>query len=224
MKRFAALLFLVLFLSAAQADGLVVQPYAGGIAFEFQADEPFVVLECKTDAETVKQTVYAQDGSFSGNIDLLYTFDPSFVRLTVKTMNGEELLTQRVDTVAVEQAIPVQNLAQESRCWKLSDVTITPVVHGLLYHFRARRDARPCYWNTAAQPKKEASRCTRATDYTYDGILELPYTYHNSNVVFTVSDTKKAVELYQDMIRTAYPVPDAIPQTAGRSERDYRLH
>ena len=72
MKRIAAMIFLVLFLSAAQADGLVLQPYAGGIAFRFRADEPFVVLECKTDAEMVKQTVYAQDGNFSGNIDLLY--------------------------------------------------------------------------------------------------------------------------------------------------------
>ncbi|HPJ01868.1 MAG TPA: N-acetylmuramoyl-L-alanine amidase [Candidatus Limiplasma sp.] len=215
MKRIAALLFLVLFLSAAQADGLVVQPYTGGIAYQFQADVPFVVLECKTDTETVKQTVYAQDGNFSGNVDLLYTVDPSFVRLTVKTMDGEELFSRRGDTIAVDQAVPVQNLAPEDRCWKLTDVSITPAIHGLEYHFRAPGRASVLL-EYSSSTQKGSVTLYAGDGYAYDGILELPYTYHNSNVVFTVSDIKKAVELYQDMIRTAYPVPDAAPQVAGR--------
>ena len=130
-------------------------------------------------------------------------------------MDGEELLTQRAETVAVEQVIPVQNLAQEDRCWKLTDVSITPVIHGLLYHFRAPGRASVLL-EYSSSTQKGSVTLYAGDGYTYDGVLELPYTYHNSNVVFTVSDTKKAVELYQDMIRTAYPVPEAALQTAGR--------
>jgi N-acetylmuramoyl-L-alanine amidase len=53
-------------------------------------------------------------------------------------------------------------------------------------------------------------------DYLYDGVLELPYTYHNSNVVLTVSDLSDAMDLYEEMLRTGYPVPDAPEQGAGR--------
>jgi N-acetylmuramoyl-L-alanine amidase len=215
VKRFAALIVLVLSVSFAHADGFAITPHVGGIDYNFSTDEAFVVLECKTASETVQQTVYAQDGDFSGTIALPHTFDPSYVRLTVKTMDGLELYTVRGDTVPVERAIPVQNLPAEDRARKLGDVAITPLIHALQYHFRAPGRASVLL-TYSSSTEKGSMTLYAGDDYVYDGVLELPYTYHNSNVVFSVSDASKTIELYQTMLRTAYPVPEPAQQDTGR--------
>jgi len=214
MKRFL-ILFLILGLSCAQADGITIEPYAGGVAYSFQADEEFVVLECKTDAETIRQTLYAQDGEFSGEIALAHTFETSYVRLTVETLKGYDLLTERSDTVAIEQTVPEKDLPDEGRCWKLSDVELTPLINAMGYRFSA--PGRASVLLQYRSSTEQGSMVIYAgEDYIYDGVLELPYTYHNSNVVITVSDINNAVDLYEEMLRTDYPEPDAPQQETGR--------
>lgn len=179
VKRIAALVILVLWASCAQADGLVVEPYAGGISYAFQADEAFVVLECKTNAESVQRTVYSQDGNFSGTIALLHTFDPSYVRLTVKRMNGFDIYSERRDTIAIQRTIPERNLPEENRASRLGGVMLTPMLHAVGYHFTAPgRASVLLHYHSSTQ---QGSMILYAgDDYVYDGILELPYTYHNS--------------------------------------------
>ena len=59
------------------ADGLEIDPYAGGFAYGFQAEEEFLVLEYITDTETARCTLFSEDGVFSGKIDLLHTYGVS---------------------------------------------------------------------------------------------------------------------------------------------------
>lgn len=214
MKKLLIVL-LVFWASCAQAGGLTIEPYAGGVSYGFSSDEKFLVLECKTDAETVQETVYSADGAFAGEIALAHTFAPSYVRLTVKTLKGVELFSERTDSIAVERSSPEQRLPAEDRCRKLSDVEITPLVHAFQYHFRA-----PGRETVLLSYRSSTERGTvtlyAGENYAYDGVLELPYTYHNSNVVLTVSAANNSIDLYEDMLRTGYPVPDAPAQGEGR--------
>ena len=215
MVKKLLILCLILLVSCAQADGLTLEPHAGGVSYSFTANEEFLLLECKTDAETVRETVFSQDGLFDGEIKLLHTFTPSYVRLTVKTLKGAQLFSERSDTVAVDQTIPNQNLPEENRCRKLSDVSFTPMVHAFRYHFRAPgRETVLLQYRSSTE--NGSITLYAGEDYQYDGVLELAYTYHNSNVVLTVSAVNKSIDLYEEMLRTGYPVPDVPAQGEGR--------
>ena len=84
-KLLIVLLFILIFkgLSCAQADGLAVEPYAGGFHYRFQAEDEFLVLAYKTDTETAKCTVYSESGEFSGDVEMLHTFAESPLKVTV---------------------------------------------------------------------------------------------------------------------------------------------
>lgn len=214
MKKLLILLLALLF-SCAQADGLVVEPYAGGIAYRFQAEEEFLVLKCKTDMESVRCTVYSEDGAFSGEIALMHTFGTFPVRVTVETLKGYQLLSERTETIAVAQSIPLQALADETECRKLSDVGITPLLNAIQYRFRAPGRAS-LLLKYRSSTESGTVTIYAGEDYVYDGVLRLPYTYHNSNVVLTVSDMRNCNDLYEVILRTDYPVPDAPKKSAGR--------
>ena len=94
MKRFIVVLFILL-VSVAQADGITVEPFAGGIKYSFQTDEEYVILECKTNAETIKQTVYSENGMFAGESctckHLWFLILQGFL---LKPLKGYDLLSQ----------------------------------------------------------------------------------------------------------------------------------
>ncbi|MBN1777877.1 MAG: N-acetylmuramoyl-L-alanine amidase [Clostridiales bacterium] len=214
MKRLLTLL-LILWVSCAQAGGLTIEPYAGGVSYSFLSDEESVVLECKTDAETVQSTVYSQNGEFAGDVALTHTFDSSYVRLTVKDLRGYDLLSERADTVAVAQPVPKQDLPEAETCRKLSDVEFTPQIRAMGYRFRAPgRESVLLKYRSSTE--SGSVTLYAGDDYVYEGVLDLSYTYHNSNVVLTVMNIGDSVQLHEEMLRTDYPVPDAPQQGTGR--------
>lgn len=210
------LIFLTVFwVSCAQADGLVVEPYAGGFAYEFRAEDEFLVLRYETDAETARCTVFSEDDEFAGKIDLLHTFESSPLRVTVETLNGKEGFSARTETIAVEQYIPTWDLPEESASDKLYDVQFTPLVSAVQYHFQA-----PGHASLLLKYRSSSESGTAVIyaggDYIYDGILPLPYTYNNSNVVLTVANMNNSSNLYEATLRTAYAVTVPPWQGAGR--------
>ena len=96
------ILLLVAWFSCALADGLTIEPYAGGFRYSFQAEDEFLVLRWKTDTESARVTVYAENGEFSGDVTLPHTFAPSPLKVTVETLQEREILSAKAETVAVE--------------------------------------------------------------------------------------------------------------------------
>ena len=114
MKKLLVLL-LVAWVSCAQADGLVIEPYAGGFLYSFQADEEFLVLTCKTDSETARCTVFSENGEFTGDIALMHTAGALPLKVTIETLEGYVKLSARAETVADLQSVPAQNLRRKTR-------------------------------------------------------------------------------------------------------------
>jgi N-acetylmuramoyl-L-alanine amidase len=208
------LILLVTFVSFAQADGLTIEPYAGGFHYAFQADDDFLVLQCKSDTESAQVTVFAENGEFSGDIALPHTFSASPLKVTVETLKGREILSAKTETVAAEQPVLVQNLPEETKSRKLSDIAITPLVNAMQYHFLAPGHAS-LLLKYRSSTEKGTVTIYAGGDYAYDGVLPLPYTYANNYVVLTVADLKNN-GLFEEMLRTAYPVPEAPAQGTGR--------
>ena len=208
------LLFLALWLSLAQADGLIVEPFAGGFHYSARADDEFLVLTYKTDTETAKCTVFSETGEFSGDVEMLHTFAESPLKVTVETLKGAELYAASARTVAVEQFIPEIDLPEIS-AQKLKSVELSPLVGAVQYRFQAPGRASLLLKYRSSTESGSVAICA-GEDYRYEGILALPYTYNNSNVVLTVADSKNCNDLYEAMLRTDYPVPQAPAQGAGR--------
>lgn len=214
MKKLLVLL-LVAWVSCAQADGLVIEPYEGGFHYSFQADDEFLVLKLKTDTESAQCTVFSETGEFSGDIALMHTFGASPLRVTVETLEGYDRISARAETIAVSESVPQLELPAENKSRKLSDVEITPLISAMQYRFRA-----PGHTSLLLKYRSSTESGTvtiyAGEDYWYDGILALPYTYNNNNVVLTVADSKNANDLYEDMLRTDYPATQARKQGTGR--------
>lgn len=206
---------LVLWLGCAQAEELIVAPYEGGFDYSFQSDEEFVTLSFQTDTESAQCTVFSENGEFSGQMEVLHTFAASALTVTVETLKGVELLLAEAETVAVEKQIPEQNLAEESASRKLYDVEITPMVSAIEYHFRAPGHAS-LLLKYRSSTEKGTVAIYAGDDYEYSGVLSLPYTYDNNNVVLTVSTAKDNNDLYEEMFQTDYSVPAAAEQGLGR--------
>ncbi len=214
MKKLMVLL-LAAWVSCAQADGLVLEPYAGGFHYSFQADEEFLVLTCKTDSETARCTVFSANGEFAGDIALMHTFAESPLKVTIETLEGYARHSARAETVADPQSFPDLALPDESKSRKLSGVEITPLISALQYRFRAPGHAA-LLLKYRSSTESGTVIAYAGEDYWYDGILPLPYTYNNNNVVLTVADSKNANDLYEVMLRTGYPVPPARKKGTGR--------
>ena len=214
MKKIIMFLLALLLFSCAQAEELIIMPYAGGFTYGFQAEDDFLILQWQTDAEWARQTVYAADGFFAGDMELPHTFDSSLLTVTVETLKGKEILSSDAQTVAVEQTIPTIDLAEENTTRSLRDVEITPMVNAIGYAFRARgRESVLLSYRSSTE--KGTITLYAGEDYIYNGSLSLPYTYDNNNVVLTVSDMR-GNKLYEEMFRTEYPVPEAPVQSEVR--------
>ena len=214
MKKLLVLL-LVLWVSCAQAEGLEIEPYAGGFSYRFQAEEEFLVLSYQTDMESAQCTVFSDNGTFAGKVELVHTFNVSPLKVSVRTLKEYERFSARAETVAVEQAIPAQDLPEESKARKASDVVFTPMIGAMQYHFRAPGHAA-LQLQYRSSTERGAVILYAGEDYIYDGILALPYTYNNNNVVLTISEMNHYYDLHEEMLRTDYPVTNAPAQGTGR--------
>ena len=92
---------------------------------------------------------------------------------------------------------------------------IAPLISALKYRFRAPGHS-VLLLKYRSSTESGTVLAYAGEDYWYDGILPLPYTYNNNNVVLTVADGKNADNLYEVMLRTDYPVPPAPKQGTGR--------
>ena len=214
MKKLLAVL-LVLWIGCAQADGLTVRPFVGGFTYSFSSEEEFVTLCWQTDTESAQCTVFSEDGTFGGQVEMLHTFAASPLTVTVETLNAAQLFTAETETIAVMQEAAQQALPDASQARKLTDVEITPMVCAVQYHFQATGHAS-LLLKYRSSTEKGTVTIYAGEDYVYDGILALPYTYNNSNVVLTVSNSKNNYDLYEVMLRTDYPVTEAPAQGSGR--------
>ena len=215
LKRLLVLL-IVCFITIVQAEDLLLAPYPGGVTYSFQAKDEYLIVKCKTSTQTVQQTVFSDHGVFSGDITLPNTFAASSLKVSVETLKGNILLTARAETVAVAQEIVIVDLPPETRCRKLTDVEITPLVHAMEYRFCAPgRDTVLLHYRNSTESGTVTLHA--GADYIFSGVLVLAHTYDYSNVVLTVTDTRNNNELFETMLRTAVPpTPQAPPQGTGR--------
>jgi N-acetylmuramoyl-L-alanine amidase len=214
MKKLLVLL-LVLWVGFAQAESLHIESFAGGFNYSFRAEDEFMVLKLQTETESARCTVFSEDGNFAGRIELLHTFSQSPLEVTVETLSGKEVFAAKTETVAVEQMVTQQNLLEESKSRKLYDVEIMPLIGAMRYHFRAPGNAS-LLLRYRSSTERGTVTVYAGENYVYDGILPLPYTYNNSNVVLTVANMKDHYDLYEDMLRTDYPVLLPAQEREGR--------
>ena len=208
------LLLLVAWIAYAQADGLTVEPFAGGFSYGFSAEDEFMVVTFQTDTESGQCTVFAGEGDFEGEILLQHTFEASSLKVAVETLSGRTVFAEYTKTEPVGRDIPVRRLPEARAVSELKDIEITPQVAAARYQFRAPGYAELLLKYRSSTQKGSVVLYAGDDDW-YEGVLSLPYTYDDSYVVLTIAKTN-GVALYRETIHTAYAVPESAEQAAGR--------
>ena len=189
MKKllFGAILALALSLAlcAACASGLTVETEPGRFRVSFdQPDHRFLIVDYSTPAETGWFTVYSEDGHFTGESELLCSYDPCNVTVKIKRLDGG--MIERGRAAYPGTPMPAgRPLEFQSGRRGVRDLVLEPVEGGFSYHFTA-----PGHGSVKLQFRSVRQTGTLILypdeNYVYSGTVLLPHVYAASNVYVTL--------------------------------------
>ncbi len=204
-------------LSAALADGLTVETEPGLFRVDFiLPGENFAIVDFSTSSESGWFTLYSEDGHFTGEGVLRCSYDPC--KLTVKT---KKVTRKVVDSVRVDcpacpmpegEAQPFTSPRKGAR-----DLTLTPVVGGISYHFTAEGHGS-CWIEWRSVREKGMILVYPDENYVYDGELMLPYLYNQSNVYITIRSGRNKASIGSGTCTKGYELTQTVfePTEGGR--------
>lgn len=190
-----------------------VQPHAAAFSCELpEYDHVYVKYASKFDSG--EMVLRGDNGVFSGVCPLPATYDEQYLTITVHTLGGRTLLRWEGKTVPAEMGTPFEGLEPVARpAGSARDLTLTPEENGVRYSFNV--PGRAQVYVKAKSPQESHQIIVFAGEnYVYEGFVEMPLTYADDNITFSVITVESNYELSSETVRAYYEPLPAVEQAA----------
>ncbi len=215
MRKLMLLLLLLLCCSlplAAQAETeLTVTPYEQGFDYEITSGEQWLVLIWDSQNEDGRKTLYSEDGTFSGSVELPYGAAGGKYTITLQNLRQTNVVKKAVQIPQAADYVKPSGKASA----RVTDLTLTETTTGFKYSFTAPdTDYMMLYFRSKTEnatfPVYPAN-----SEGLYEGEIFAPLTW--ARTLFTVQvRTAKGTVRDEETVRKGYEAPPAAEAKEGR--------
>lgn len=215
MRKLLPLLLLLLCLPAfalAANATLTLVPEEMGFTYDLTAeDNDFVLLIWEGKYENGRMTLYSEDGSFSGRVDLPYSGMGGTFTVTVQNMKQKQLARQKITIPQAEGYEAPSGRANAS----VKTLTLEETPTGFKYSFTAKDTDYMMLYYRSKQQNATFPVYPVNDEGLYEGEIEAPLTYARTQFTVQVRNAKGSVKK-EATCRKAYQAPEAPEAQEGR--------
>lgn len=214
MRKLVPLLLLLLCLPVlALADAsLTLVPEEMGFTYDLTAeDNDFVLLIWEGKNEAGRQTLYSEDGHFSGRVDLPYSGMGGKFTVTVQNMKQNRLVRQ---TVTIPEAEGYEAPTGKANA-TVKSLTLEETPTGFKYSFTAADTDYMMLYFRSKQQNATFPVYPVNDEGLYEGEIVAPLTYARTQFTVQVRNAKGNVKK-EATCRKAYLAPEAPEAQEGR--------
>lgn len=215
MRKLLPLLLLLLCLPAfalAANATLTLVPEEMGFTYDLTAeDNDFVLLIWEGKYENGRMTLYSEDGSFSGRVDLPYSGMGGTFTVTVQNMKQKQLARQKITIPQAEGYEAPSGRANAS----VKTLTLEETPTGFKYSFTAKDTDYMMLYYRSKQQNATFPVYPVNDEGLYEGEIKAPLTYARTQFTVQVRNAKGSVKK-EATCRKAYQAPEAPEAQEGR--------
>lgn len=196
---------------ALAATELSVTPYEMGFDYDITTTEQWLVLIWDSANEDGRQTLYSEDGNFSGSVELPYAAAGGKYTVSVQSLKQTTLVKK---TVTIPQKADYVKPSGKSNV-KVTDMVLTETPTGFKYSFTAAGSDYMLLYFRSKQQNATFPVYPVDEDGHYEGEIFAPLTY--ARTLFTVQVRNGSGNSKKEAtVRKGYQAPEAAEQKEGR--------